>query len=89
MRDDVIFECKATGFPLPEVKWLLPRGKDEIGAKITSWRGYGRLEMKVDEKIAGKYTCIASNEEGRVTDSIQVQGMCDCIYFETSFICFV
>ena len=37
------------------------------------------MEMKVTKRIAGKYVCIASNEEGKISDSIQVHGMFDCV----------
>ena len=37
------------------------------------------MEMKVTKNVGGQYVCIASNEEGNISDSIQVQGMFDCV----------
>ena len=73
--DELLFECKATGFPVPEVKWILPTVKLVETSTLTSWPGYARIEMKASLAVEGKYTCIASNTEGEVTDSIVVKGL--------------
>ncbi len=71
---NVIFECKATGYPVPDVQWIFPRNVELLGATISSWQGYARIQMKATENIRGKYHCNASNTEGVAQDSLFVTG---------------
>ena len=73
--EDIMFECKASGYPKPDVKWLLPRTKKELEASISSWPGYGRVQMKATAVVDGKYTCQASNTEGVSQEALFVTGM--------------
>ena len=73
--DELLFECKATGFPVPHVKWVLPTTDLLEFITLTSWPGYARIEMKAGLAVEGEYTCLASNIEGEMTDSIIVKGL--------------
>eukprot|EP00794_Sanderia_malayensis_P015275 gene15275-16851_t len=70
--DDVMFECESSGYPVPNVGWVLPTSAEALGASLSSWPGYGRIQMKARKEVSGTYHCNASNEEGISYDSVIV-----------------
>lgn len=72
--DHLLFECSATGFPVPNVQWFYSSMELRRFITLTSWPGYARIEMEAKAVVQGIYTCKASNTEGEVTDSISVYG---------------
>lgn len=73
--DALIFECQASGFPIPRVQWAYPSTDLRNKVKLTSWPGYARIEMEALPAVEGEYVCKASNVDGEAMDAILLKGM--------------
>ncbi|XP_078498867.1 hemicentin-1 [Lissotriton helveticus] len=71
LGDTTVMECKATGIPPPQVKWL--KGDLELRESsfviIDSFKGILNIQ-ETQDLDAGDYTCLAANEAGRATGKI-------------------
>ncbi|XP_069497466.1 hemicentin-1 isoform X2 [Ambystoma mexicanum] len=71
LGDATTMECKATGVPLPQVKWF--KGDLELRAStfiiIDSLQGILKIQ-ETQDLDAGDYTCLAANDAGRATGKI-------------------
>ena len=65
---------------MPRVKWSLPSTTLLQTSVLTSWPGYARIEIKATGSVEGQFTCIASNAEGEVEDSIIVKGLSNNLF---------
>lgn len=70
------FTCQAHGDPAPTIHWILPDGRTESfhpRADHVGWENTGVLYM-TDVKLESKglYRCVASNQAGNVTFSLNV-----------------
>ena len=75
INDHVMFECYATGYPTPTITWTFPEDVEAIDGTVTTWPGYGRIQMKANATKQGKYICNASNIVGEAMDWITFEGM--------------
>ncbi|KAJ1172187.1 hypothetical protein NDU88_004037, partial [Pleurodeles waltl] len=71
LGDTTVMECKATGIPLPQVKWF----KGDLELRESSFviidASQGILNIHETQDLdAGDYTCLAANEAGRATGKI-------------------
>ena len=65
---------------MPRVKWSLPSTSLLQTSVLTSWPGYARIELKATGSVEGRFSCIASNAEGEVEDSIIVKGLSNYLF---------
>ena len=71
--NELIIECRVSGFPLPTVVWMKD-GNAFIGDQILSSEGVSRINISSSiTEDSGVYTCTASNDVGIASDMIQVQ----------------
>lgn len=84
---DFIFECAVRGSPKPNIIWY----KDEIPIRETTERftkkmigtSTCRLEIeKVQQCDSGRYTCEATNSQGRVSTFARLQAVADYKIYE-------
>lgn len=85
VNNDIVLECVAMGSPRPDIIWLkdgMRIGEDE--KRVISVMGsLCRLIIRnVTEHDNGRYTCEASNKEGRVSTFARLQTVTDPKIFE-------
>lgn len=85
VNNDIILECVAMGSPRPDIMWYkdgIRIGTDE--KRVISVMGsLCRLIIRnVAEQDNGRYTCEASNKEGRVSTFARLQAVSDPKIFE-------
>lgn len=83
--NDIVLECVAMGSPRPDIIWYKDGIKIEADEKrvISAMGPLCRLIIRnVEETDNGRYTCEASNKEGRVSTFARLQAVSDPKIFE-------
>ena len=86
----VIFECIATGDPLPSVRWILPtKSSSRSSAEFVEVApGLARLVIEqVTFEDQGIYKCLASNIVGNIEERVSLAGKKNVI--NVKFLCFI
>ncbi|KRZ27982.1 Protein turtle [Trichinella pseudospiralis] len=71
LHDSLNISCQATGNPLPTITWLR-NGERLEEEKIQTSKGY-LIILNLKESDAGKYSCLASNDIGKISYDIRIQ----------------
>ena len=59
--DTIILECEASGFPIPQIRWVL---NDSI---LLANRSFVEIMSAKKEQHEGHYRCVAKNPAGSVS----------------------
>ena len=85
IESDITLECLAMGSPRPDIVWYKDGLKVDSDTKrvITAMGPVCRLTIRnIDEFDNGRYTCEASNKEGRVSTFARLQTVSDPKIYE-------
>lgn len=85
VNNDIVLECVAMGSPRPDIIWSLDGIRIDSNEKriISTMGPLCRLIIRnICEQDSGRYTCEASNKEGRVSTFVRLQTVSDTKLFE-------
>ncbi|XP_028968432.1 Down syndrome cell adhesion molecule-like protein 1 homolog [Galendromus occidentalis] len=66
-KESVGIQCEASGYPQPVVEWLKDGQRFRTGIQIEL-----QFDAHSQRSVAGTYSCIASNDYGRIQHDVQV-----------------
>lgn len=80
------FDCVAAGDPKPHISWSFNGEKILISDRISLKHNGSIVIEKVENSDAGTYSCEAENIHGKISSSVSLQVLGQCVIFSFIFI---